>query len=78
MSDRSSDALPGSSWGIHCHEDGCVETLTLSRTTTVRPTHEDDYQHLCPALDEAAVSLGWCLRGCFWWCPTHSAERSDT
>ena len=62
---------PGSSWGIHCHEIGCAESLTLARTTTVATTEADDYQQLLPALDEAAVQLGWRVQQCFWWCPAH-------
>ena len=71
---------PGSGWGIHCNhnthplrraEGQCPERLSLSRTTTVRPTHEDDYQNLSVALDEAAVLLGWRLYKGSYWCPTH-------
>lgn len=68
----------GSSLGVHCHEhrNGCVETLTLSRTTVTPPTHEDDYQNLMPALDEAAVRLGWRLYQSVWWCPTHTVSKN--
>jgi hypothetical protein len=66
---------PGSSWGIHCHEEGCVETLTLACTTAVQPTHEDDYQRLAPALNTAAVSLGWRVWGAVWWCPPHTVAK---
>ena len=40
------DQPPGSSWGIHCHEEGCVETLTLGRTTPSPPSDEDDWRNL--------------------------------
>ena len=55
----------GSSWGVHCHEhrNGCVETLTLSRTTAAPPTHEDDYQNLMPALDRSVRSPVIPVRG---------------
>lgn len=69
------DERPGSSWGIHCHENGCVETLSLARTTAAPPTHEDDYQNLGPALYTAAVFLGWRLHKCFWWCSTHTVAK---
>lgn len=62
---------PGSSWGIHCNQEGCVETLTLSRTTSISPTTEDDYQNLCPALNTAAMFLGWSIHHYVWWCPHH-------
>ena len=65
----------GSSWGIDCHEEGCVEKLVLSRTTATAPSHEDDYEHLGPALDQAAVSLGWGLHQCVWRCPAHSPGK---
>ncbi len=64
-------ACPGSSAGIHCHQDDCVESLVLSRTAAISPTHEDDYRALLPALDEAALSLGWRVYRSVWWCPTH-------
>jgi hypothetical protein len=69
------DVPPGSSAGIHCHEGGCVETLVLERTTAAPPTHEDDYQNLMPALDTAAVFLGWRVCQCVWWCPTHTVTK---
>lgn len=66
--------LPGSSWGIVCHDllsGGCPAQLELARTTPSKPSHEEDYHQLCPALDMAAVFLGWrTFRGC-WWCPAH-------
>jgi hypothetical protein len=65
----------GSSAALHCNEVGCPETLLLTRTTMAQPSHDDDYQDLFPALDTAAVSLGWCLHQCVWWCPTHSAKK---
>jgi hypothetical protein len=71
-----SDNRPGSSAGIHCHQGGCVESLTLERTTTVTPTHEDDYQTLMPALDEAAVLLGWRIYRSVPWCPTHVVAKN--
>jgi hypothetical protein len=59
-----------SSAGIHCHETGCVGALLLSRTRT--PSRfEDDYQELMPALDVAAVFLGWRIYQGVWWCPNH-------
>jgi len=67
--ERASDL--GSSAGISCQEEGCVERLTLSRKTTLRPSHEDDYQNLMPALDEAAVFLGWRYYRHRHVCPTH-------
>ena len=71
-----SDTRPGSSAGIHCSHDGCIESLALERTTTVQPTHDDDYQRLMPALDEAAVFLGWRVHQCVWWCPTHVVVKN--
>lgn len=65
----------GSSWGIHCNEDGCVETLSLARTTAAQPTEEDDYQNLGPALDTAAVFLGWRVWRSVWWCPPHTVSK---
>ncbi len=73
---------PGSSAGLYCNHDQhlregrCLETLALERTTTVRPTHEDDYQMLMPALDEAAVFLGWRIYKSVWWCPTHVVAKN--
>jgi hypothetical protein len=67
---------PGSSWGLHCHHEGCIEALTLSRTTTEPPTHDDDYQNLCPALDTAAVLLGWRTYRHVWWCPMHVVAKN--
>jgi len=73
---------PGSSAGLHCSHDqhlregGCPERLELSRTTVEPPTHDDDYQHLMPALDEAAVSLGWRVYKSVWWCPTHVVAKN--
>ena len=78
----ASSKHPGSSAGIHCHHDqhlregGCPERLELARTTTEQPTHEDDYQQLMPALDEAAVALGWRTYQCVWWCPTHVVSKN--
>ena len=66
----------GSSVGIHCNEGGCVATLTLTRTTSAQPTHEDDYQKLMPALDKAAVFLDWRLYQSVWWCPTHVFSKN--
>lgn len=43
----------------------------LERSTTVQPTHDDDYQRLMPALNEAAVFLGWRVYRSVWWCPDH-------
>lgn len=65
------DTPPGSSAGIHCHQDGCVEALVLGRTTAVQPTHEDDYQKLMPACHTAAALLGWRVYQNMFWCPTH-------
>jgi hypothetical protein len=69
------DQTPGSSWGIHCHEGGCVEALVLDRTTAMPPTHEDDYRNLSPALDTAAVFLGWRIWRSVWWCPMHTVSK---
>ena len=69
------DTLPGSSAGIHCHQDSCVESLTLSRMTTVVPTHEDDYRMLMPARDAAAALLGWRVCQSVFWCPTHVVSK---
>lgn len=66
----------GSSWGIHCHYDGCPEKLELSRTTAVAPSYDDDYQNLGPALLEAAVSLGWRTYRSVHWCPTHVVVKN--
>jgi hypothetical protein len=75
---RNQHEHPGSSAGIHCKHDGCVEALVLKRTTRVAPTHEDDYQSLMPALDEAAVFLGWRVYRSVWWCPTHVLAKKLT
>ena len=64
-----------SSWGIHCNEDGCVEALSLARTTAVQPTDEEIYQNLGPALDTAAVFLGWRVWRFVWWCPMHTVSK---
>lgn len=69
------DTHPGSSAGIYCQQDGCVEALALSRTTTIAPTHEDDYRRLMPALDMAAVFLGWRVHRSVWWCPAHVVAK---
>lgn len=63
--------LPGSAWGVNCHEEDCVEALTLRRTTAARTTDEDDWKNLEPAHREAAVLLGWRLHEGVWRCPTH-------
>ena len=64
---------PRSGWGIYCQHlnEGCPEKLDLSRTTAEQTSHEDDYQHLLPAVYEAAVLLGWRHYKGTWWCPTH-------
>lgn len=69
------DKRPGSSAGIHCHAEGCVETLQLQRTTSIAPSHDEDYQHLMPALDEAAVFLGWRVWHSVFWCPRHVVAK---
>lgn len=71
----AADQLPGSSWGLYCHEGGCVETLKLERTTPAPPSHEDDWRNLGPALDTAAVSLGWRTWQSVWWCPSHTVSK---
>lgn len=73
---KTEDNRPGSSAGLHCHEVGCIESLALSRTTAVTPTHEDDYQMMMPALDEAAVFLGWRIYHSVYWCPTHVVAKN--
>lgn len=68
-------ARPGSSVSIHCSRGAalitgyCPEVLLLDRRMTVQPSDEDDYQRLIPALDIAAVFLGWRLYESVWWCP---------
>ena len=62
---------PGSSWGIHCVEEDCVEALVLERTTTIQPSRDDDYQRLEPTLSAASVSLGWRVYRSGSVCPTH-------
>jgi hypothetical protein len=69
------DQLPGSSWGVHCKHDGCVESLALTRRTRVASSHDDDYQHLMPALYDAAVSLGWRCYDAVYWCPGHVVAK---
>ena len=69
------DTLSGSSAGIHCHHDECIEALTLDRTTTLSPTHEEDYEQLMPALDEAALFLGWRVYHSVYWCPMHVVAK---
>src|SRR4029077_5268862 len=61
------------STGIFCYERGCVETLTLSCRTCAAATHENDC--LMPAIDEAAVLLGWRLYESVWWCPCHAVAK---
>lgn len=34
-------------------------------------THVDDCESLAPALDTAAVLLGWRVFHAVWWCPIH-------
>lgn len=64
----------GSSWHIHCHQEGCPEALELKRTTSVSSL-EDDYEALLPALDTAAVFLGWRVYQSVFWCPTHTFAK---
>lgn len=66
---------PESSWGMHCHEEGCVETLTLTCTRLTPVTDEDAYYRLSPAHSAAAVSLGWRVWHSVWWCPTHVVTK---
>lgn len=61
--------------GIHCNQDGCFDSLTLSRRTAGAPTNEDDYQALLPARDEAAASLGWRVYRNLFLCPLHVVAR---
>lgn len=63
------------SWGMHCHEEGCVETLTLTWTTPVPITDEEAYERLCPAHTAAAVTLGWRVWHSVWWCPSHTVAK---
>jgi hypothetical protein len=63
----------GSSAAVSCHD--CPAHLELSRATTEQPSHEDDYQLLMPALDTAAVLLGWRLYKSCWWCPSHVFDK---
>jgi hypothetical protein len=62
-------------WGIHCNQAGCLESLELKRTTVVAPTHEDDYDSQLPALEVAAVFLGWRVYCSVYWCPTHTVVK---
>ena len=48
----------------------------LERTTTIVPTHEDDYEQLMPALDTAAVFLGWRVYRSVYWCPVHVVVKN--
>lgn len=70
-------ATPGSSVGIHCHHKqhlrvgGCPERLELARTLARAPTDEAEYMVLFPAIEAAAVELGWRIYQSVWWCPTH-------
>lgn len=66
---------PSSSWGLHCYEQGCVEMLTLTWTTSVPITDEEAYERLCPAHSTAAVALGWRVWHWVWWCPTHTVAK---
>jgi hypothetical protein len=52
-----------------------VATLTLTRTAAVLPSHEDDYEYLMPARDQAAVFLGWRVHQGAWWCPWHTIVK---
>jgi hypothetical protein len=72
---RPEEDIPRSSWSISCHEKGCVETLALSRTTPEMPSEEDEYMNMLPAMGLAAVSMGWRVHQCVWWCPTHVASK---
>jgi hypothetical protein len=64
----------GSSWGIRCHQSGCPEALELKRSSA-SPMQDDDYDALLPALDTAAVFLGWRVFQRVFWCPTHTVEK---
>lgn len=70
------DLSPRSSWGIGCHEKGCVEELVLERTTAEPSTDEDDCRNLNPAHATAAVFLGWRLFQRVWWCPSHVIAKN--
>jgi hypothetical protein len=64
----------GSSWAIHCHQLGCPEALELKRSSA-SPMQEDDYETLLPALDTAAVFLGWRVYQSVFWCPMHTMVK---
>ena len=64
-----------SSWGVHCHQAGCPEVLEIKRTTSGSPSHEDAYDALIPALETAAVFLGWRVYCSVYWCPTHTVIK---
>ena len=67
--------LPGLSAGRYCHEAGCVEAVTLSLTMREVSSHKQDPGPLMPALDQAAVFMGWCLYQGVWWCPAHTVAK---
>jgi len=60
---------------LHCHHTGCLEELELKRSTLVKPSHED-YEAIRPALDTAAVFLGWRVYQHVYWCPSHTVAKN--
>jgi hypothetical protein len=69
--------LPASSWGLHCHEEGCSEMLVLTRTSAEPSMHEFDYRVLSAALDTAAMFMGWRLWHGVWWCSQHIVPSAE-
>lgn len=67
--------LPGASVARYCHETGCVEAVTLTLTKREVPAHVPDPGPLMPALDHAAVFLGWRRCQKVWWCPAHTVAK---
>ncbi len=52
-----------------------MEAVSLARTTAAQTTDEDDHERLLPALDTAAVLLGWRVHQGAWWCPAHTVTK---
>ena len=69
------DMLSVELWCLHCHHTGCLETLELKRATLVKRSHED-YEAIRPALDTAAVFLGWRVYQHVYWCPSHTVSKN--
>jgi hypothetical protein len=66
------------SWGIRCHQTECYEALELKHTSSTDHARAltEDYEALLPALDTAAVFLGWRIYQHVYWCPLHVVAKN--